>query len=236
MDTESIINQNKEVYNGIASHFSDTRSFLWEDLVFLKQYVKSGDSVLDVGCGNGRLYQLFEKKSSSREQGTVSFTGIDISDGLIKIARENNPECKFVVGDMRKLSFGDGSFDVVYSLVAFHHLPDHESQLQALSEMKRVLKPGGKIVLLNWNAYSVWVKEKIEKGDYEDLGNNLFKVPWKKQNKMVEGDRIYYGFTLEELEGLFKEVGLKLEEQYFLRHAEKVGVEQGMNIVSVVSV
>ncbi len=67
------------------------------------------------------------------------------------------------------------------------------------------------------------------------LGNKLFRVPWKTQTGENIGDRVYYGFTLEELENLFADAGLKLEEQYFLRHSEKVDVKKGMNIVSVLS-
>ena len=235
MDTDQIIKQNTGVYNDIANHFSDTRSFLWEDLAGLQDFTRGGDVVLDIGCGNGRLYQLFGQKARGREQKGIEFVGIDISDKLIEIAKNQYPKCTFVVGDMRKLPFEDLFFDVTYSLVAFHHLPDRESQLIALKEMKRVTKPGGNIILLNWNAYSDWVKNRIAKGDYEDLGDQLFRVPWKTPKKKVLGDRVYYGFTVEELEALFKDVGLKLEDQYFLRHGERVGVGQGMNIVSILS-
>lgn len=225
-DSQQIIDQNRDVYNTIAEHFSDTRSYLWRDLEPFAQFVKAGDSVLDIGCGNARLYQLFQDLS-------ISFTGIDISEGLIEIAHQKYPQSRFVVGDMSVLPFKDNEFDVVFSLVAFHHLPTHESHVKSLREMKRVVKPGGKIILLNWNAYSDWVKQKIEKGDYGDIGHQLFRVPWKTQDGENIGDRIYYGFTLKELEKLFKEARLKLEDQYFLRHAEHVDVKQGMNIVSV---
>jgi tRNA (uracil-5-)-methyltransferase TRM9 len=232
--SQQIIDQNKEIYNKIAEHFSDTRSFLWRDLEPLSQFVKDGDTVLDIGCGNGRLYQLFGEMSRPEGMQNIRFVGVDISDKLIDIAKKEYPKGEFYVGDMVELSFENEKFDVVYSLVAFHHLPDHNLQIKALQEMKRVLKPGGKIILLNWNAYSDWVNKKLEKGDYEDLGNQLFRVPWKTGEGEKVGDRIYYGFTLEELEKITKEAGLKLEDQYYLRHGERVGVEQGMNIVSVI--
>ena len=230
MDNNSklIIRQNREVYNKIADHFSDTRSFLWRDLEPLSTFVHDRDSILDIGCGNGRLYQLFTDLS-------IAFTGIDIAEGLIEIAKEKYPKARFVVGDMVSLPFEDQEFDVVFSLVAFHHLPDEESQLKSLAEMGRQLKKGGKIILLNWNAYSDWVSEKLKKGDYKELGDHLFEVPWKTQKKENLGNRIYYGFTLEELEKLFEKTGLNLEDQYYLRHGEKVGVDKGMNIVSILS-
>lgn len=251
MNHKKIILQNKDVYNNIATHFSDTRSFLWRDLEILAQFAKDGDSILDIGCGNGRLYQLFAGLSSDESQlsssrpkpqgrvegspiaSSIKFFGVDISEKLIEIAKEKYPEGKFFVGDMVELPFEDKKFDVVFSLVAFHHLPTADLQLKALEEMKRVLKPNGKIILLNWNAYSNWVNDKLKKGDYKDLGNHLFEVPWKTGKGEKVGDRVYYGFTLEELEGLFEKTGFKLEDQYFLRHGERIGVELGMNIVSI---
>lgn len=228
VNSQQIIDQNKDVYNNIAAHFSNTRAFLWRDLESLAEFVKENDRVLDIGCGNGRLYQLFANLS-------ISFTGIDISEKLIEIAKERYPKCHFEVANMTDLPFEVKKFDVIFSLVAFHHLPTQETQLKALGEMKRVLKPKGKIILLNWNAYSDWVKTKLKKGEYEDLGNQLFRVPWKTQVGENIGDRIYYGFTLEELENLANLAGLKMEKQYFLRHSEIVDVKKGMNIVSVLS-
>ena len=235
MNVDVVIDSNREVYDKIADHFSDTRSFLWEDLASFRDFVKEDDRVLDIGCGNGRLYQLFTQNTRFIENDTIIYVGLDISEKLIEIAKDKYPECKFVVGDMRELPFEENSFDVAFNLVAFHHLPDRESQLKALQEVNRVMKKGGKVILLNWNAYSDWVINKIAKGDYEDLGSQLFRVPWKTPDKKVLGDRIYYGFKMQELEGLFGEVGFSLEDQYYLRHGEKVEVEKGMNIVSVLS-
>ena len=228
LNSEQIIEQNKDVYNNIAAHFSSTRAFLWRDLESLAGFVKPKDRVLDIGCGNGRLYQIFANLS-------ISFTGIDISEKLIEIAKERYPKCSFEVANMTELPFEGKKFDVIFSLVAFHHLPTQETQLKALEEMKRVLKSKGKIILLNWNAYSDWVKNKLKEGEYEDLGNQLFRVPWKTQVGENIGDRVYYGFTLAELENLAELSGLKMEDQYFLRHSERVDVKKGMNVVSVLS-
>lgn len=242
---DHIIAQNRDVYNDIAEHFSSTRSFLWRDLGMLTDYVQDGDAVLDVGCGNGRLYQLFTDLSSAQKQQldepykhierkNVQYTGIDNSEELIKIARDAYRDAQFVVGDMRRLPFDSGSFDVVFSVVAFHHMPTRSSQEKALLEMKRVLKDGGYIVMLNWNAYSDWVNKKVQKGHYEYLGHHLFKVPWKTQDKEVIGDRIYYGFTPDELTELFENAKLTTLEQYYLRMGEESDEANGMNIVSVV--
>jgi len=234
-DIEQIIDQNRVAYDDIAGHFSDTRRFLWPDLTFILSFVKEGDRVLDVGCGNGRLYQLFYDSSIGKGSGQIRFFGIDNSEPLIDLARAEYPTGKFCVGDMRSLPYDDNSMDVIVSLVAFHHLPDRQNQSDALLEMARVVTSSGTIILVNWNAYSDWVKEKIVNGEYHCLGDNLFLVPWRDQDGTVRGNRVYYGFLPTELEELAAKIGLNVVDQYYLRHGERVGVDRGMNLVTILS-
>jgi ubiquinone/menaquinone biosynthesis C-methylase UbiE len=229
MSDEKFIEENKTVYNTIASHFSATREVLWDDLKDLKHFTKAGDAVLDVGCGNGRLYQMFADLS-------IRYTGVDQSEGLIEKARQKFREANFVVSSMVKLPFEDSSFDVLYSIAAFHHLPNDELRVQTLKEMKRVLKPGGKIIMTNWNAKSNWAVAKVEKGDWtmgEDPDH--FIVPWKNSKKEVKGLRHYWLLTPEHLERLAADVGLKVEEQYYVSRGERVPLHRGMNLISIFS-
>lgn len=227
MSTADFIEENKKVYNAIASHFSATREVLWDDLKDLKPFTEPGDAVLDIGCGNGRLYQMFADLS-------IHYTGVDQSEGLIVKAREKFPGAEFVVASMVELPLPDASFDIIYSIAAFHHLPNDQLRLQALSEMKRVLKPGGKIIMTNWNAQSNWAQTKVQKGDWtigEDPDH--FIVPWKNSKKEVKGLRHYWLLTPEHLKNLAGEAGLQVEDMYYVSRGEKVEVHRGMNLVSV---
>ncbi|MBP9732525.1 MAG: class I SAM-dependent methyltransferase, partial [Candidatus Magasanikbacteria bacterium] len=147
MQNNNFISQNRDVYNTIASYFSSTRQFVWEDLKDFSQYITKEDTVLDIGCGNGRVYQLCENLQ-------VAYTGIDQSEELIAIAREKYPAVHFDVGEMTKLPYEDASFSVIICVATFNHLPDRASRLKSLGEMKRVLKPGGIILMTNWNVIS----------------------------------------------------------------------------------
>lgn len=248
------IAENKKVYNTIASHFSQTRAWLWDDLKDLKRFVAPGMAILDIGCGNGRLYQMFADLSiypeNSLESRRVCYTGIDQSEELIVRAKEKFSEAEFVVGNMIALPFQESSFDVIYCIAAFHHLPKDELRLQALQEMRRVLKPAGKVIMTNWNAESNWAKKKIQTGEWimpappagglvapggERHGEDVdhFIVPWKNNKQEVKGLRHYWLLTPEHLERLAGMAGFIVEDQYFVSRGERVAVHRGMNLVSI---
>lgn len=222
-----IMQHNQEVYNKIARHFSATRSWVWDDLVPLKQYVKKGDQVLDLACGNGRLYLLLRDLS-------ISYLGVDYSEELLEQAREKFPRLEFKYGELTNIPAKDQEFDVVFCLAAFHHLPDRKTRLKSLQEMKRALKPNGRLIMTNWNIYSDWGKKKLETGNWK-LGKNSkeISVPWKNQEGVIVGERIYYSYTPEELEKMMVETGLAVEKQYYAVKKGSGDAGEGQNMVTV---
>ena len=111
--------------------------------------VKPGESVLDVACGTGNL--TLTARTYAGASGKVH--GIDASPEMIEAARKKAAAAGtgvvFDVGLAEKLAFPDGSFDVVISRLAMHHLPD-EVKRAALAEMLRVLKPGGRVLIADF--------------------------------------------------------------------------------------
>lgn len=105
----------------------------------------SGTTVLDVGCGFGGSSRML-----ARDYG-FAVTGVTISPRQVQRARQLTPEglsAQFEVDDAMALSFPDASFDVVWSVEAGPHMPDKALFAQ---ELMRVLKPGGVLVLADWN-------------------------------------------------------------------------------------
>ncbi len=105
----------------------------------------SGTTVLDVGCGIGGSSRILAKDYG------FAVTGITISPQQVQRATELTPEgvnAKFLVDDAMALSFPDGSFDVVWSIEAGPHMPD---KAVFAKELMRVLKPGGVLVVADWN-------------------------------------------------------------------------------------
>ncbi len=102
-------------------------------------------TVLDVGCGIGGSSRIL-----ARDYG-FDVTGITISPQQVKRAQELTPpgvSAQFQVDDALALSFPDASFDVVWSIEAGPHMPD---KAQFARELLRVLKPGGILVVADWN-------------------------------------------------------------------------------------
>ncbi|HEY1590262.1 MAG TPA: methyltransferase domain-containing protein [Solirubrobacteraceae bacterium] len=98
--------------------------------------VSAGTRVLDVGCGSGLALVL------AVQRGAVP-AGIDISPGLLAVARERLPDADLREGDMETLPFEDAGFDAVLGINAFQFAGD---PLRALREAARVLAPGGRLV------------------------------------------------------------------------------------------
>ncbi|HRH23196.1 MAG TPA: bifunctional class I SAM-dependent methyltransferase/NUDIX hydrolase [Candidatus Magasanikbacteria bacterium] len=230
MSKHDFISQNKDVYNTIASYFSDTRQFVWDDLKSFSQYITKEDTVLDIGCGNGRVYQLCENLQ-------VPYTGIDQSENLISIAREKNPGVRFGVGEMTELPYEDASFSVIICVATFNHLPDRDSRLKSLSEMKRVLKPGGIILMTNWNVLSDNAQKYIDRGKWEIVDGNRqdVLVPWLTPiGEKLPGSRYYHGYELPELFDLCIQSGFIVEQQYYSKKGKRSTKNEGHNIVSII--
>jgi len=104
-----------------------------------------GTTVLDVGCGIGGSSRIM-----ARDYG-FSVTGITLSPQQVRRATELTPagvDAKFMVNDALNMTFPDNSFDVVWSIEAGPHMPD---KARYGAEMLRVLKPGGILVVADWN-------------------------------------------------------------------------------------
>ena len=102
--------------------------------------------VLDVGCGGGGdIYQLTRVGYDP-----CNITGVDILEEHLDRARSLYPQVEFVHCDASSMDFADGSFDLCFSSGMFATLPDDTLSASIASEMVRVCKPGGWLLIVDW--------------------------------------------------------------------------------------
>lgn len=107
-----------------------------------------GDRVLDIGCSGGYLARLLAAAVTPGGQ----VTGIDPSGPAIRYASRRAPgNCSFAIGVAQDLGLPDRSFDVVASTLAVHHIPG-AARPEAFSEMYRVLRPGGRLLVADFRS------------------------------------------------------------------------------------
>lgn len=140
-----------ELYDEFASEYERTRVPRFRPFVkkLLQQYdTRPGSHVLDAGCGTGLAATMVAPRAGHGGQ----VLGVDASEKMLEIARHKAQgfgfvQCEFVLGDITQLDAADESFDVVICSFALWGEP------RALfAEFFRVLKPGGALLLQNWEA------------------------------------------------------------------------------------
>jgi len=108
-----------------------------------------GEKVLDVGCGTGTLaIEVQQRVGATGRAFGVDPGAQQIARARSKATRRNLP-IDFKVGVIEHLDFPDQTFDVVVSTLMMHHLPD-DLKRQGLSEIARVLKPGGRLIIADF--------------------------------------------------------------------------------------
>ena len=140
-----------------------------------RMHVPAGARVLDIGCGSGWATRLLADYAAN---GRV--TGIDISDEMVRLARESShsyANVEFEVASAERLPFSDGEFTHAFSMESLYY---NRNNPQALKEIRRVLKPGGlfvAVVDLYWEneATHQWIDslnvpvELLSVDDYRSL-------------------------------------------------------------------
>ena len=174
-----------------ATFIFTTRSgkfVVWDELLTLR----GDEQVLDVGCGRGAVLLLAAQRLT-----TGKATGIDLwqakdQSGNAREATQRNATAEGVgvdlpTGDMRKLPFGDASFDVIVSSLAIHNVPDAAGREQSVKEIARVLKPGGRVLIADFKCVKDYAKTLRDAGltDVQTKGLGVrfwYGGPWASTN------------------------------------------------------
>ncbi|HZW06722.1 MAG TPA: bifunctional demethylmenaquinone methyltransferase/2-methoxy-6-polyprenyl-1,4-benzoquinol methylase UbiE [Phycisphaerales bacterium] len=136
-----------DVNNRVHSFGLDQR---WRRFAVRQAAVKPGDTVLDVACGTGDLSRLFADSGASK------VVGLDYTEEMLAVARQKRGqstgrvarEIEYIRGDAQALPFADATFDVVSIAFGIRNVQD---PAKAVGEFFRVLKPGGRLVVLEFD-------------------------------------------------------------------------------------
>src|SRR5258708_30085644 len=151
-----------------------------------------GLSILEIGCGMGTDGAQFA-------QAGAHYTGIDLTQAAIDLARKrfelSGLSGELRVADAENLDFADASFDRVYSHGVLHHTPDTQ---RAVAEIHRVLRPGGKAVVMLYH-----------RGSYNyRIGIRVLRRAGASLLKIESGIRIVHSLAGEPVESLREHAGL----------------------------
>jgi SAM-dependent methyltransferase len=155
--------------------------------------VEPGARVLDVGCGPGGLATAL-----AAVVGMENVAAVDPSQPFVSLCRARLPSADVRVAAAEELPFDDDSFDAALAQLVVNFMDDAE---RGVGEMKRVVKPGGRVAACTW--------------DYRD-GMTLLRAFWDAAHEVApepaakadQGSRMRY-LTLEDLTGLWRRVGLE---------------------------
>ncbi|MGK7896616.1 MAG: class I SAM-dependent methyltransferase [Xenococcus sp. (in: cyanobacteria)] len=135
-------------YNRLAPIYDRRwQNYINKSLSFLVNFadISTEASILELACGTGELTKLLLERNPQQQ-----ITGVDISESMLEIARNKldaYPNVSLHHTSVTSLPFDNNSFDIVICANAFHYFP---SPQLALAEIKRVLKPEGEVIILDW--------------------------------------------------------------------------------------
>jgi ubiquinone/menaquinone biosynthesis C-methylase UbiE len=219
-DTQkNLIKLVNDSYEKIAGNYNETRKKthtpLFDKMAEFINEIREGQKVLDIGCGSGRLITALSGKK-------VEYLGVDKSAEMIKLAKDNYPEYRFLTGDLLELSMlPDINFDFVFCAAVLHHLPGAELRIAALKQLKNKINEKGMIIVTVWN---MWPQKKFLKlvikyfllkligKNKMDFGDILFD--WKNSEGVAISQRYYHAFTKRQLKKIVKKAGLKIDKFY----------------------
>lgn len=193
-------------FDNLAADYSDELPAHLVDLYLEKKVarmnIKPGERGLDLGCGMGDYARAVESR------GAV-MTAMDFSNPAVHVANSRGSGAiQFLSGDAQRLPFQDHAFDFAYTINMLHHLKKGEQEV-AMSELHRVLRPGGRLYVFEINIknplFRFYMRKifprtrRIDRGDEDFRNANEFPLRAPFTTKAVD----YYTFVPDFLPSLF---------------------------------
>jgi 2-polyprenyl-3-methyl-5-hydroxy-6-metoxy-1,4-benzoquinol methylase len=215
-----LLQMNQDFYNRFGASFSATRQRIQPGVRRVLETLRGGESILDLGCGNGELARTLAKRGHRGP-----YLGLDFSLPLLRNAA-SFPEgfsARFLQMDLTSdweaamAQQFPRSFDVVFCFAVLHHIPSTELRLNILKRVRALLKPGGRFIHSNWQFLnSEKLKARIQPWEAAavspsevDAGDYL--LDWRSDGR---GLRYVHHFDADELSALARSSGFEIVETF----------------------
>jgi SAM-dependent methyltransferase len=220
------------MYDANSTYWSQTRSKKyrttgtsnWPIVQSYLDQLKSGDSLLDVGCGNGRLISGLKQ--------TIRYTGIDFSEKLLQEAQTLYPTSDFRFGDIvdETLWKNIDTYNALFCIAVLHHIPERTQQLFILREMKRHTLADGFLFLTVWNLWQErFLQYHLDSINLKQSNERWVEIPFQKTQK-----RFCFQMDVPYLADLFKETGWDIDDIFYANHdGNRADIQTGQNLVVV---
>lgn len=205
----------REVYDNIASHFSATRTRVWN---FVKVFLDSKTECMkgiDIGCGNGKN-MLYNPQ--------LNILGIDACQGFVDICKMQDLCATY--GDIIDIPCQSNVYDYAYSIAVFHHLSTDDNRIKSMNEIIRILKPGGHGIISVWSVENQQNEKKVRNFV---PGDNYVKWTRKLDNKVFE--RYYHVYNYEMIDKFIRSFENKIESIKIYNEQGNWVVEFSKNIL-----
>ena len=197
-------------WDAIAESFDKTRRKPWPRVLDVIATFSPSDVVVDVGCGNGRhILPCIEKCNT--------LIGIDVAQNMLTYTQKKINHAKNVTlihASAVKVPIASDSVDTVLFIAAVHNIQGKQNRLEALHEVKRILKPGGSALVSVWSRWQDrfrlhFLREVLRfyKGDFGDID-----VLWNRDG--LDIFRYYHLYSRRELCHDLHAVGFKINRIY----------------------
>lgn len=163
-----------EMYQCIFDYEKDFK--LYDRL--LKEY--GCKDILEIGCGSGNLAQRFL-------QGKYNYTGLDMSNNMLAIARENNPGVEFIQGDMRDIDINQKYDAILITGRSFTHMTTNEDVMICLKSVYSALNSQGILIFDNFNADKIFLNFKEEMTHVVEYNGKRYKRESKNSFNLQTG-------------------------------------------------
>jgi 2-polyprenyl-3-methyl-5-hydroxy-6-metoxy-1,4-benzoquinol methylase len=233
----------EDFYDKNSDSWDDSRQNYWHSWQEMWQIVsprllsQQKISIMDVGCGNGRMLEFYASRlleSSAKTLQKTELFGIDISAGLLNMAEKRlesfGPQLSYKldridVTDESKLGQviveNDTSYDLISIIALLHHIPTQEQRISLLAELGKKIEPRGYLIFTTWEfleepqlAKKLVTAEKLAQylKEHElELGKGDHIMSWGKNERSY---RFVHAFDTEEKKELIEATGLNLIREF----------------------